>query len=73
MATPGSGRMISSGSWTIDKAAHTDVRTDIDGDPRPIGPAADIGADEARRRMFLRLALRNCRTLSVTKRPPNAF
>ena len=26
--------------------APTDVVTDFDGEPRPLGPAADIGADE---------------------------
>jgi parallel beta-helix repeat protein len=35
------------------------VAADIDGDPRPIGPAVDIGADEAWASVFLPLVLRD--------------
>ncbi|MFN2110452.1 MAG: choice-of-anchor Q domain-containing protein, partial [Anaerolineae bacterium] len=36
------------------------VTRDIDGDPRPIGPAPDVGADEyVRARIYLPLVLRN--------------
>jgi hypothetical protein len=48
------------GSGAIDQAVTLYwVTTDIDGDSRPIGPAPDIGADEAWRWVFLPLVLRN--------------
>jgi hypothetical protein len=34
------------GSAAIDAGVDAGVTTDIDGDPRPVGPAPDIGADE---------------------------
>jgi len=37
---------ISPGSAAADRGMDTVVTNDIDGDPRPIGPAPDIGADE---------------------------
>jgi len=47
-------------SAAIDKGVETTVDTDIDGDPRPVGPAADIGADEwTGFGIFLPLTLRN--------------
>jgi hypothetical protein len=50
---------IGPGSAALDVGATTAITTDIDGDPRPIGPLPDIGADEARRWTFLPLALRD--------------
>lgn len=48
------------GSGAIDQAVSLSwVTTDIDGDPRPIGPKSDVGADEARLRVFLPLVMRN--------------
>jgi hypothetical protein len=46
------------GSPGVDLGTNTWVTTDVDGDPRPIGPAPDIGADEARLQVFLPLVLR---------------
>jgi hypothetical protein len=46
------------GSAAIDVGVDAGVTADIDGDPRPIGPAPDVGADEARLRVFLPLVLR---------------
>jgi hypothetical protein len=37
---------IGPGSAAADKGLSTSISTDIDGDPRPIGPAPDLGADE---------------------------
>ncbi len=45
-------------SPAIDRGADAGVTLDIDGDPRPIGTLPDIGADEARRRIFLPLVLK---------------
>ena len=50
---------IGPGSAAIDAGVDAGVLTDIDGDPRPIGPSFDIGADEAWRWVFLPLVLRN--------------
>jgi hypothetical protein len=48
------------GSQAIDAGAVTSEYADIDGDPRPVGSAPDIGADEARLwRITLPLVLRN--------------
>ncbi len=47
------------GSAAIDAGIFVEVTTDIDGDARPIGPAYDIGADEARiRTVFLPLVVK---------------
>jgi hypothetical protein len=45
-------------SAAIDAAVDVGEDRDVDGDWRPIGPAPDIGADEAWRRVFLPLILR---------------
>jgi hypothetical protein len=37
---------IGPGSAAIDSGVHTDVRDDIDSEPRPMGRRCDIGADE---------------------------
>jgi len=37
---------IGSGSAARDMGIDADIRTDMDGDPRPFGPGFDIGADE---------------------------
>ena len=37
---------IAQDSAAIDQGYSVDVVSDMDGDPRPVGPAADIGADE---------------------------
>jgi hypothetical protein len=51
---------LTDGSAAIDVGVDAGVTTDIDGDPRPIGPAPDIGADEFRRWfLYLPLVLRN--------------
>jgi parallel beta-helix repeat protein len=47
------------GSEAIDAALDVGLPEDIDGDPRPIGPEPDIGADEAPRWAFLPLVMRN--------------
>jgi parallel beta-helix repeat protein/predicted outer membrane repeat protein len=39
---------ISTNSAAVDAGVDSGVADDIDGDPRPIGPGYDIGADEAR-------------------------
>jgi len=49
---------VGSSSAAIDAAIATGVDRDVDGDWRPIGPAPDVGADEARRRVFLPLIVR---------------
>ncbi|MCS7179509.1 MAG: DUF5123 domain-containing protein [Anaerolineae bacterium] len=49
---------IGAGSAALDVGATTGVTTDIDGDPRPIGPAPDIGADERPPQVYLPLVLR---------------
>jgi len=46
------------GSAAIDAGLEAGVTIDIDGDPRRIGALPDIGADEARLRVFLPLVLR---------------
>lgn len=46
-------------SAAIDAAVDVGEERDVDGDPRPIGPAPDIGADEAWRWIFLPLVLRD--------------
>ena len=50
---------IGPGSAAIDRGVDAGVTTDIDGDPLPIGPAPDIGADEAWRWAFLPLVVRS--------------
>jgi hypothetical protein len=51
---------LTSGSAAIDAGVDAGVTADIDGDPRPIGPKPDIGADEFRRWfLYLPLVLRN--------------
>jgi len=57
----GGGYHLGPGSAAIDAGVETVESVDIDGDPRPIGSAPDIGADEAQRwqQIFLPLALRN--------------
>jgi hypothetical protein len=46
-ASTGDLHLLPTASTAIDKVtAPTDVSDDIDGDPRPIGSASDIGADE---------------------------
>jgi putative cofactor-binding repeat protein len=47
------------GSPCIDTGTPVGVTTDVDGDVRPIGPRVDIGADEARRRVYLPLVVRD--------------
>jgi hypothetical protein len=55
---PGAGDYhIGPDSAAIDSGTDAGVTTDIDGDSRPIGPLPDLGADEARRRVFLPLLL----------------
>ena len=50
---------LGSGSGAIDQAVSlTGVTNDIDGDPRPIGTASDVGADEAWLRVYLPLVIR---------------
>lgn len=46
-------------SAAIDAAVEAGVDRDVDGDGRPIGPAPDIGADEAWLRIFLPLIVRS--------------
>jgi len=46
---PGDGNYhIASGSAALDAGVDAGVVDDVDGDPRPVGAAPDIGADEAR-------------------------
>ncbi len=47
------------GSAAIDAAIDVGEPNDLDGDTRPIGPAPDIGADEAWRWVFLPVILRS--------------
>ncbi len=49
---------IGAGSAALDVGATTAITTDIDGDPRPIGPLPDVGADERRMYAYLPLVLR---------------
>jgi hypothetical protein len=49
---------IGSGSAAIDAGVDTGVTDDIDGDPRSIGLAPDIGADEFAPRIYLPLVLK---------------
>ena len=44
---------IGAGSAAIDAGVDAGVATDIDGDPRPVGVAPDIGADEWRHGVYL--------------------
>jgi hypothetical protein len=46
------------GSAAIDQGTPTGVTDDLDGDPRPVGPLPDLGADEVPRYVFLPLVLR---------------
>ncbi len=51
---------LSGGSNAIDRALPLPwVTRDIDGDPRPLGAAPDVGADERRPHIYLPLVLRN--------------
>ncbi len=50
---------LTSGSAAIDEGVETDVDVDIDGDPRPIGPHPDLGADEAWQQLFLPLVMQD--------------
>jgi hypothetical protein len=51
---------LGSGSHAVDQGfLLTWVTTDIDGQPRPAGPAVDVGADEVWRTFFLPLTMRN--------------
>ncbi len=43
---PGGDYHITAGSAALDRGRATDVATDIDGDPRTMGSAPDLGADE---------------------------
>jgi hypothetical protein len=53
------GYHISLGSAAVDAGAAVPLGNDIDGDPRPNGPAWDIGADEAQfHRAYLPVVLR---------------
>jgi len=57
---PGGGDYhLGPGSAAIDVAIDVGEQYDVDGDQRPIGPAPDIGADEAYRWFFLPLILRS--------------
>jgi parallel beta-helix repeat protein/predicted outer membrane repeat protein len=49
---------LGAGSAAIDQAVSTTVNVDIDGDTRPVGPLADLGADEYVVRTYLPLVLR---------------
>lgn len=49
---------IGSGSAAIDAGVGAGVTDDIDGDPRPVGLAPDIGADEFAPRIYLPLVLK---------------
>ena len=53
------GYHIGPGSAAINAGVDAGVTTDIDGDPRPIGPLPDIGADERRMYVYLPVILRN--------------
>jgi len=54
------GYHLGPGSAAVDAGVtESTVRTDIDGDPRPIGAGYDIGADEYVARVYLPLVLRN--------------
>jgi len=56
----GGGYHLGPGSAAIDAGVETGESADIDGDPRPIGSAPEIGADETQwQQVFLPLALRN--------------
>jgi hypothetical protein len=46
------------GSAAIGQAVNTTVDTDVDGDARPVGLLADLGADEYASRIYLPLVLR---------------
>jgi hypothetical protein len=58
---PGAGDYhLAPGSAAIDAGVEAGESSDVDGDPRPFGPAPDIGADEAWwRKVFLPLVRRN--------------
>jgi fibronectin-binding autotransporter adhesin len=52
------GYHLGPGSAAIDQGVGMGGVADIDGDTRPIGPAVDLGADEAPRWLFLPLVMR---------------
>jgi hypothetical protein len=49
---------ILASSPAVDACGDRGVTTDVDGDPRPVGVAPDIGADEVARRVLLPLVMR---------------
>jgi len=55
----GSDYHVGPGSAAVDAALDIGELLDVDGDSRPIGPAPEIGADEARLRVYLPLILRD--------------
>ncbi len=53
------GYHLTAASAAIDRGVSTAVTTDIDGQPRPMGRASDLGADEFVPQIFLPLVLKN--------------
>lgn len=49
---------IGAGSAAMDAGVDAGVTTDMDGDPRPVGSAPDVGADEWCRRVYLPLVMK---------------
>ena len=50
---------IGPGSAAVDTEVPAGVMTDIDGDPRPVGAAPDIGADEYIIHVYLPVVMKN--------------